>query len=340
MLEQLQQALSNAFTLQTLQRMVAYKVGADLYDYAAPGNKQQVIFELIDAAVRVGFVEKLVLGAREFNPGNETLRTFAVQYGLESTRKNTQEFERVINESKSNLPPVDFRQRIFEAELRVCKIEMSLPGGTLSGTGFLVAPDKVMTNYHVVAKVIDQSIPSTAVRARFDYKATAGKTINAGSLYGLAGMWLLDKSEPGPLDHPTKDQLDYAILQLEKPVEPLGDNMRGHYQIASTPELFPPDASLFIMQHPDGRPLELAMDTNAVLGMNEESTRVRYRTNTEPGSSGSPCFTPNFELVALHHSGDPNFDAAHKPAYNQGVPMSLIGALLKARGHGPALGIA
>ena len=88
MLEHLQSALEAAFTLQSLQRMVKYKIGADLYDYAAPGTKPQVIFELLDAAERQGFLEKLIIGARIYNPGNELLLQFAQQYGLESTRKS------------------------------------------------------------------------------------------------------------------------------------------------------------------------------------------------------------------------------------------------------------
>lgn len=340
MLEQLQKALSDAFTLQTLQRMVAYKLKADLYDYAGQGNKQQVIFELLDAARREGFLEKLVAGAREANPGNEILREFARQYGLESTRKSTQELERIIDATKPNLGPADFRQKIFEAELRVCRIEVSVTGGTAFGTGFLVAVDLVMTNYHVMAHVIEQKVKPAAVKLRFDYKAAAGKLVSEGTLCRLAANWLVDSSEVGPLDEPTANQLDYALVRLDKPVPPLGDADRGFYQMATTPEAFTPDGALFIMQHPKGRPLELAMDTKAIIGMNQANTRVRYRTNTEGGSSGSPCFTPDFELVALHHSGDPDFDPAHKPTYNQGIPISLIAERLSNNGHGAAVGLA
>ena len=340
MLEQLQKALSDAFTLKTLERMVAYKLGADLYDYAAPGDKQQVVFELLDAAKREGFLEKLVAGAREANPGNERLREFARQYGVESTRKSTQELERIIDATKPNLAPEDFRQKIFQAELRVCRIEIPVTGGTATGTGFLVAPDLVMTNYHVMAWVIEQKVKPGAVKVRFDYKATGAKTVSEGTVYKLAkDKPVVDQSEVGPLEEPTKDQLDYALIQLEKAAEPLGGIDRGFYQLATTPEAFAPDGALFIMQHPRGRPLELAMDTKAIIGMNQAGTRVRYRTNTEGGSSGSPCFTPDFELVALHHSGDPNFDPAHKPTYNQGIPMSLIAERLSGNGHGAELGL-
>ena len=49
------------------------------------------------------------------------------------------------------------------------------------------------------------------------------------------------------------------------------------------------------------RPLKLAPDTEAVLSVNANGTRVRYANNTEPGSSGSPVFDINWNLVALHH---------------------------------------
>lgn len=113
MLQQLHQALSDAYTLHTLERMVTFKLERDLYDLAAPGNKQQVIFELLAAAQREGFLEKLIVGARAFNPGNEGLRDFSRQYGLESTRKSTQELERIVDETGRNLDPVQLRQSIF-----------------------------------------------------------------------------------------------------------------------------------------------------------------------------------------------------------------------------------
>ena len=73
---------------------------------------------------------------------------------------------------------------------------------------------------------------------------------------------------------------------------------------------------------------------DAIIGMNNNKTRVRYTTNTEGGSSGSPCFTINRELAALHHLGDPDFT----PRYNQGITMSAILALLEQRGHRDKLG--
>jgi hypothetical protein len=101
--------------------------------------------------------------------------------------------------------------------------------------------------------------------------------------------------------------------------------------------------ALLIAQHPDGAPLKMAMDTSAIdktlqppLWLNGAGTRVRYATRTEGGSSGSPCFDFDWNLIALHHYGDPA--QGHPPTYNQGVPIGLIRDLLEARGHAAVLG--
>ena len=92
------------------------------------------------------------------------------------------------------------------------------------------------------------------------------------------------------------------------------------------------------MHHPDAAPLKLSLDTNAIIGVNQNKTRVRYKTNTEGGSSGSPCFNANWQLVALHHSSDPNYEKFHKPGYNQGIPFTTILNLLTQKGNIGELG--
>jgi hypothetical protein len=92
---------------------------------------------------------------------------------------------------------------------------------------------------------------------------------------------------------------------------------------------------LMIVQHPDGSPLKLALDTEGIIGLNANGTRVRYATNTEPGSSGSPCFDLDWNLIALHQYGDRNYG---HPRYNQGVPVNLIQARLTDAGKADVLG--
>ena len=91
------------------------------------------------------------------------------------------------------------------------------------------------------------------------------------------------------------------------------------------------------VQHPAGDPVQLAIEMDGVIAINENGTRVRYRTNTLGGSSGSPCFDLDLDLVALHHAGDPNFQAGHRPDYNEGVPIVPIRDRLNRNGFGGRL---
>jgi hypothetical protein len=65
--------------------------------------------------------------------------------------------------------------------------------------------------------------------------------------------------------------------------------------------------------------------------------REEDRTNTEPGSSGSPCFDQDWGLVALHHAGDPDFSFGHAAAFNEGIPFGRIVAHLARPGVGVVL---
>ena len=86
-----------------------------------------------------------------------------------------------------------------------------------------------------------------------------------------------------------------------------------------------------------GTVVALGGDVGSVISVNENRTRVRYATNTENGASGSPCFSVDWGLVALHHYGEPS----QKPAtYNQGIPIDAVRARLAQVGKAGALGLA
>jgi V8-like Glu-specific endopeptidase len=95
---------------------------------------------------------------------------------------------------------------------------------------------------------------------------------------------------------------------------------------------FEPNLPLFIVQHPAAAPLKLAFDSEAVLAVNGNGTRVTYTTNTLGGSSGSPCFNQHLELVALHHAGDPDYTPMYAPTFNEGIPIGAIRQRLQRRG--------
>jgi V8-like Glu-specific endopeptidase len=223
----------------------------------------------------------------------------------------------------------------------VCRIEAK---DVALGTGFLVGPDTVLTNWHVVEQAKRHGSLSQ-IACRFDYVELPNGSRQAGQVVPLHAESCLDTSlyskaettttpESPP---PTADELDYALLRLATPVgqQIVDGRTRGWIVLPNAASPLPKDAPLLIVQHPDGTPMKLAMDTQAVIGRNENSTRILYRTNTERGSSGSPCFTIDWNIVALHHYGDPSWQ---EPKFNQGVPIELIRRRIEARGFANTLG--
>jgi len=353
--EQFWKALLDAYDQNRLQRMLQFRLGKRLDLITAPGTFQDVVFELVRVADMEGWTHQLLLAARESNPGNPTLLAFGQQFGLvpEQTPPR-RELEKIIVQTNSFLDIAAWRMSLGEIEGRVCRVEVQKKP---YGTGFLLGPDVVMTNYHVVETVIKgkHGHKPDDVALRFDYKRLRdGTTLNPGKEYCLSTTntdWLIDYSPYSPVDLesepksglPKPDELDYALLQVdgspgheavgEKP-EP-GAPPRGWIEIPETEHGFESRTPLFIVQHPKGAPLKLALDTEAVTGVNANGTRVTYRTNTEPGSSGSAVFDQDWNLVALHHSGDPD---SIMPAYNEGIPVNAIMNLLKERGVDHHLG--
>ncbi|MEJ7740422.1 MAG: serine protease [Chitinophagaceae bacterium] len=61
---------------------------------------------------------------------------------------------------------------------------------------------------------------------------------------------------------------------------------------------------LYVIGHPKGGGLQFSMQDNLLLDCQDPF--IHYRTPTEPGSSGSPVFNQQWELVGLHHSGKKN----------------------------------
>ncbi|MCG8353229.1 MAG: serine protease, partial [Chloroflexales bacterium] len=306
--------------------------------------------------------------AEKYDPADErhdNLLALASElaYGLRVTlppnSPSDPQLERKIRESSAMLDIPTWIAHLAMLKDQVCRIAVSFDSSVAYGTGFLVAPAIVMTNYHVIERVIRDQIPATSVSLLFDYHLLEdGVTPHVGQSYALAQHgWLIDASPYSPFDlqitaeaNPDLDQLDYALLRVdgapgnEQVVRLVGTDtqrvQRGWRRLpppASASAALAPNSPLLIVQHPDGKELKLAIDTDAIIAVNGNGTRVRYRTNTEPGSSGSPCFDANWNLVALHHSGDPNYAPLYRPQYNQGIPFAAIVRLLEQRGKLAAL---
>jgi endonuclease G len=110
----------------------------------------------------------------------------------------------------------------------------------------------------------------------------------------------------------TDKLLDVTVIGVE--LESTADT--GHYPLSAYPVLrfefnSTPTAGqpANIIQHPEGRRLEIAFRENDIISASAESAFVHYTTDTLPGSSGSPVFNDEWKIIALHHSGVPRTNA-------------------------------
>ncbi|MEM7128713.1 MAG: trypsin-like peptidase domain-containing protein [Chloroflexota bacterium] len=369
-LQLVQNTLANAFTIEELRRLLRFKLNQNLDRIAFGEDYDTVLFRVLGKAESEWWTHQLILSAHEMKPNNGDLLALAEYFSLAPTNTpNRSNLEKLIQASNSFLDIATWRSALGLLESQVCSI---LINNQHAGTGFLLGSDVVMTNYHVMESVIKQTPghEPDKVLLRFDYKMLSkdilpklgdniqiseswisnNQVTNEGVTYTLAEDWLVDSSQYSPFDlrpmpkggTPSTDQLDYALLRTAKSpgndaVGGSGDPQapkRGWMKPVENHNFLEKKA-IFIAQHPMGAPLKLALDTEAVTQLNENQTRVFYRTNTEPGSSGSPCFDENWNLVALHHAGDPN---SLMPAWNEGIPFGPIMALLRSRGKDKELG--
>lgn len=363
--ERLARILDGALSDFALERITYSTTGDRLFDvYVGRGlPKRRAIYELLIALEQAGTTDLFLAGVyREFSQRDDlrgyirrlfphvaapvaTGYDLSLQLGGVSvvgapTNALAPGLERNV---RPNLTKLDARlwvSRSLAMQARVCRVDAD---GRALGTGFLVGPDAVLTNWHVVSRIPRSDI-AARITCLFDYSVLDGGA-RGGERVGLHSQGMVDErpyapaeASPNPgLTEPAVEELDYALLRLAAPVGATADGTpsRGWIGLPQVAAPLSPGDPLLILQHPDGAPLKLALDTDSVIGRNAAGNRLRYRTNTDPGSSGSPCFSMDWDLVALHHLGDPAWQA---PVFNQGVPAELIRRSIEARGYGALLG--
>ncbi|MGH0280448.1 trypsin-like peptidase domain-containing protein [Sinorhizobium meliloti] len=323
----LKQTIIHAFPKAELFNMfVAGTLGKPVLDSRVGPNGYEIqVFDYLRTVVQAeGWTDKLVDALQAERPENPLVRNLpdalrAVGAGAPNRLSSDMRLERIVSGSGF----ADLRlwaQRLSVVGEATCRIEA--PAWQPLGTGFLVAPDIVLTNYHVLEKQIGGGRPASDVVCRFGYARDTGGTSD-GFISSLAtgDQWTVKCSPFDPdadvtgVGIPNGIYLDYAFLRLRQPIthcEPLNIDA-----IADLPETSSP---VLIVQHPEGGPQSLALGKS--LGVNQNGSRFLYDADTLPGSSGSPVLNQKLQLVALHHAGDPR--SGVKGTYNQGIPLISI----------------
>ena len=187
----------------------------------------------------------------------------------------------------------------------VCRIEMKVSGRwRIWGTGFLIAPDLVMTNHHVFAE------SAWADHARLLFKDELDIDENPIAYHTVSlrpqELFLCDAD------------LDFAVCAVD------GDyaDEYGFIQLDGSPRKISRHERVNIIQHPQGRRKEVVLQDNKIVYV--KKSVLLYKADTQPGSSGSPVFNNGWELVALHHAAGEHDETSKAWLNNEGIRISSI----------------
>jgi V8-like Glu-specific endopeptidase len=178
------------------------------------------------------------------------------------------------------------------------------------GTGWLLGKRHLITCHHVIdareptepdADKADLKLQAGAARIYFDYdvEKQKGEPVTVENLC----IWQSRSAQPFTLD--------YAILKLAK--EPGKPSLAVAQNSESLVSVGRPAN---IVGHPMGKPKQMGIRNNEIGKCDEHY--IYYRTDTEPGSSGSPVCNDNWEAVGLHRFGH------QAEGLNQGVRVDCI----------------
>jgi hypothetical protein len=195
------------------------------------------------------------------------------------------------------------------------------------GTGFLIAgrdlhpalpPLVLLTNGHVVP----ESLPAADAVVTFHGIDADGPR----RTFRVQRVWWYE-----PSHHPG---LDTTVLELDAYPEAVAP-----VPVARCLPTTDASARAYVIGHPHGltQP-QFSLQDNLLLGHDDRV--VHYRSPTEPGSSGSPVFDHQWNLIALHHSGSfalPRLNNAGGayPA-NEGIAIRAICNRLRERTPTPS----
>ncbi|TVQ03713.1 MAG: hypothetical protein EA381_01090 [Planctomycetaceae bacterium] len=179
-----------------------------------------------------------------------------------------------------------------------------------NGTGFLVAPRLLLTNNHVLRDVADANI--NLLQLAFDEREHG---------WPIAPVEFRFQPDVVFVTSPI-EELDFTLVAVE-PTNEGGAALERFGWLPLICELgkAAQGQRVNIVHHPEGRPKQVTLRENFLaLTLNRY---LHYMTDTKPGSSGSPVFNDEWEVIALHRAAREITDAEEIALYRQAMGSNV-----------------
>ncbi len=187
---------------------------------------------------------------------------------------------------------VGWLKRAIEQSASVCRIEIG--ENQIRGTGVLITPNLVLTNYHVLKFNESEDINDNALNVVLKF----GCLTSDNGVETQGKSFRLDSEKPILRFSETED-LDDVLLQVESKIINETEIKPARWDVKKLPMK---KMGINVLQHPEGDSMKLSVSQDGITGVYQDNGLVQYVNKTASGSSGSPCFDENWYLVALHHA--------------------------------------
>lgn len=282
---------------RSLAMFLDEELGFQLRDEVNDGPFKQQVYELIHLLAARGRLDDLMRRLFKSNEYAEApaLHDLLLAWGAVSTNEPEPGPERsegarapiesILDGDVRRMSGIHWMSGVAALTRRVCLLHTS--GGL--ATGFLVAPDLVMTAAYVVHGAKDRKI-----EAVFD----------RGLRVAVGRPRALDPAPEADADGAHRDRylgsLDYALLPLRRKLgeQRLEDDARrGWFDLTDARERLREGEQLFMFHHPQGGPVKLSV---GVVGPAPDfDGRFAHNCFSEPGSGGAPLVDATLRFVGL-----------------------------------------
>jgi endonuclease G len=225
---------------------------------------------------------------------------------IEPKERDPNGLERVLG--TSDLVSINFLLRGIQAAAAVARLRVRLPDGTGEwfGTGFLVAPNLLITNNHVLPNAETAALAI----AEFNYEH---------DLNGVEAPRRVFNLMPSTLFF-TDTGYDVAFVEVAPRAfdgTPLSEF--GYLPLIPNGGKAVDGEWVSMIQHPGGQPKQIAIRNSQIIVLSPEDAEnialdrfVHYSTDSEPGSSGAPVLNDQWQVLALHHKAVPDYDSEYR----------------------------
>ena len=224
--------------------------------------------------------------------------------------------ERIIN--TADFVDVRYLEAGTRSSCAVGRIDIRDHAGRVVGygTGSLVTSRLLLTNQHVLPDA--ETAANSEIEFNFE-DGIDGRPVQPISFSLAPATFFL-----------TDEGLDFALVAVGASPQDLAQfGFNG--MISAEGKAIAGDF-VTIVQHPEGQKKQVALRDNRIVDVFDEF--LHYEADTQPGSSGSPVFNDQWEVVALHHA---SVSAPEHPELgkfvNEGIRVSRLLAFIRAQNY-------